>query len=286
MATSTGYTTDDYYGEEYWVTNPNGYKWYDYASAQAAKSAAEAAETAADTAYTQAQTGQTEAETAQTEAETALIGVPTQSTTSTAYSGDEPTMGDLAEFNLPEYGDVPDYESPEMEETPEFEAPEWDEAAINKATQQNAASGIRSLKSAVQQAMASASGSDNPNVQKMLLRDALAGYGEGLEEVMSGARTTATEEYATKYAYEYETAGMTWEAAVQAVRDKYAGDLAGSQLEYQAELDAVNAVYSASVAAEQSRVDAENAKVLAMYESALSLYLASGVTTTVEEYLT
>lgn len=214
---------------------------------------------------------------------TELLGVPTQSVTKTTFSEPMPTIGNMAEYNMPERPETPKFVAPEMGDIPEFVAPEYDESKIAKMAQQNAAPGVRNLRTAIQ-AVASRR-SDNPNADRMTLRDALAGYGQGLEEVMSGARQTASAEYAQKYAMEYKTAGMNWEQAVQTVRDKYAGAMEGSKMEYQAEMDAVNQVYSASVQAEAARVAAENAKVLSLFEAAMQQYLASGTKTTTESYL-
>ena len=215
--------------------------------------------------------------------QTDLLGRPKQSVTGTTFSGTEPTMGDLSQFAMPARPGTPDFTMPEMGAMPTFEAPLYDEAKIDKMAQQQAAPGLRNLRSSIQ--AVTSRRYDNPNVQRMTLRDALAGYGQGLEEVMSGARQTASAEYAQKYAMEYKTAGMNWETAVQTVRDKYAGQMEGRKMEYQAEMDAVNQVYSASMQAETLRVQAENQKVMTIFDAAMQKYLAGGTKTTTESYL-
>lgn len=103
----------------------------------------------------------------------------------------------------PEYGAIPD-----------FVAPEWDEREINRMTQQKAAPGVRKLRGAVQQAMGRSY--ENPNVGRMTLRDALAGYGLGLEGVMAGAGSQALGEYGRKYQTDYQGATTKYTADRQA----------------------------------------------------------------------
>lgn len=214
--------------------------------------------------------------------------VPTEQTqTSTVnFNGAMPTAGEMETFNLPTRGATPEFQMPEMGEIPTFEAPLYDEAQISKMAQQNAAPGVRNLRTAIQ--AVTSRRSDNPNVDRMTLRDALAGYGQGLEEVMSGARQSASSEYAAKYAMEYKTAGMNWEQAVQTVRDKFAGQMEGRKLEFQAEMDAVNQVYAASVQAESQRVAAENQRTMSIFDAAMQKYIAGATktTTTTQKYAT
>ena len=89
--------------------------------------------------------------------------VPTRSSTKTVRKGDAPELGEM----------------------PTFKAPEMDKRALKAATQKLAAPGVRTLRETVQQAMGRHH--ENPNVRKMTLREALQGYGTGLEKVMSGA---------------------------------------------------------------------------------------------------
>lgn len=225
-----------------------------------------------------------------------ILGRPRVTTTGTERFGPKPEMGEMGEFVMPERGappplpevqmgqiptigkaepgelstyqaptrgEVGKFGMPEMGAMPEFIAPEYDEGAVGKLAQQHSAAGVRNLRSAIQ--MATGRRSDNPNVDRQLVKDALAGYGQGLEEVMGGARKTATAEYAQKYATEYKTAGMNWQNAVQAVRDKFAGQMTARSAEYQAEQAAVEQVYAADVSAEQQRVESENRLVLEEY---------------------
>jgi len=186
-----------------------------------------------------------------------------------------PTMGEMPTFaapekpeftlNLPEYK-RPSFEAPVMGAMPTFAAPTYDEGKVSSLTQKHAAAGTRKLRSAVQEAMTKRS--DNPNLNRMNLRDALAGYGEGLEDVMSGAAKTATAEYAQQYAYKYQEAGMNYNTAVQTVRDKYAGDITAKKADFDAEIQAVNTVYQAEYNKELVRVQSEAQKYAYEFQAA------------------
>lgn len=108
-----------------------------------------------------------------------------------------PELPDYPDFVTPKLPDYPVYKAPELPEMPKYTAPEWDEGKIKGLTQTFAAPGLRSLRQ--QMARATTQPSSNPNVRAMTLREALAGYGAGLESIMSGARQTAGSEYAREY---------------------------------------------------------------------------------------
>jgi hypothetical protein len=55
----------------------------------------------------------------------------------------------------------------------------------------------------------------NENVKRLTLRDALAGYGQGVENVMSGAQDKAESAYEREYATAYDTAGRNWQSQNQ-----------------------------------------------------------------------
>ena len=108
-----------------------------------------------------------------------------------------------------------------MGEIPEFEAPEWDEGEISRIRQVRAAPGVRRLRGAVQQAMGGVY--ESPQIKRMTLRQALAGYGMGLESVMSGAGREARGEYGEEYGREYAGEQMEWQANVQRISQMYSG---------------------------------------------------------------
>lgn len=102
---------------------------------------------------------------------------------------------------------------PTAGEMPTFAAPERDQGRIKELTQQKSAAGLREMRAQIQKAMGQ--GYRNANVKRMTLRDALAGYGQGIENVMTGAQTAAGSEYNTEYASKYDTAGKNWQTAYQ-----------------------------------------------------------------------
>jgi len=88
---------------------------------------------------------------------------------------------------------------PEMGgEAPELNLPEYDDREVSSLAQKKAAPGVRRLRNVTQQALSSSH--ENPNVQRMTVRDALAGYGTGLESVMAGAERSAAGQYGQQYA--------------------------------------------------------------------------------------
>ena len=109
---------------------------------------------------------------------------------------------------------LPSGSMPTIGEMPSFNAPTRDEGRVKELTQQKSAAGLRAMRSQIQKAMGQ--GYRNENVKRMTLRDALSGYGQGVENVMSGAQTQAESAYNTEYATQYDTAGKNWQSAVSA----------------------------------------------------------------------
>lgn len=75
--------------------------------------------------------------------------------------------------------------------------PTYDTGAVESLAQRFAAPGIRNLRNTVQEVQQGVY--DNPNVKRMTIRDALAGYGQGLESTMAGALGTASNIYGQEY---------------------------------------------------------------------------------------
>lgn len=75
--------------------------------------------------------------------------------------------------------------------------PAYDYNRVEQLGQRLAAPAVSSLRRAVQ--TANAATYDNPNVKRMTLRDALAGYGQGLDSVMSGALRTGADIYSQDF---------------------------------------------------------------------------------------
>jgi hypothetical protein len=75
--------------------------------------------------------------------------------------------------------------------------PAYDMSKVESMAQRIAAPAVRSLRNTVQDVQQGVY--DNPNVKSMTIRQALAGYGQGLESAMSGALTSAAGIYNVPY---------------------------------------------------------------------------------------
>lgn len=76
-----------------------------------------------------------------------------------------------------------------------LDRPEYDSRTAAAITQRMVAPQKRSLRQAYTEATASLGQIANPNIQALTLRNALEGYGMGLESAMVGARASAESEY-------------------------------------------------------------------------------------------
>jgi len=93
---------------------------------------------------------------------------------------------------------------------------------------------------------------ENPNVKRMTVREALSGYGSGLENVMAGAGSAATQEYGQQYAASVSAEMARFQGALSRQSQEYDVSsrdwLMGRQKyweeEYEDPYDAFNAFYS------------------------------------------
>ncbi len=100
-----------------------------------------------------------------------------------------------------------------------FDAPEFDDRQVSKYSQQFAAPNIRRMRDTVQAAMSAAE--DNPNVAAMKGRATLAGYGQGLENVMAGAYGQALTKYNQEYSRMYNERMTNFNAAENVKRQNF-----------------------------------------------------------------
>ena len=98
-------------------------------------------------------------------------------------------------------------------EADEFEGPEWDKRYIARMAQQKAAPEIRKLRTAYQQAAGQSF--ENPNVKAMTLREALGGYGQGLQSAMAGGEERALREYSEKYGRDWQGEALEYQTNAQ-----------------------------------------------------------------------
>lgn len=108
---------------------------------------------------------------------------------------------------------------PKTPDLPTLELPKVDKRAVAALAQKAAAPGIRGLRETVQQAMGASY--ENPNVRRMTLREALQGYGAGLERVMAGAQHQARAEHQQELNLLAEERQQNWRAQVQKAMDAY-----------------------------------------------------------------
>lgn len=115
-------------------------------------------------------------------------------------------------------------------EVPTYERPEYDEGKVQSLAQQHAAPGIRTLREAYQTAAARLP--SGPQT-RLTLRDALKGYGTGLESVMGGARKTARAEYGQEYGHEVRGTEMQYQAQVQMAQQQASLESAALMQQFQ-----------------------------------------------------
>jgi hypothetical protein len=126
------------------------------------------------------------------------------------YGGGTRTSVSMTAFTMPR---------PTTPKLPTLELPRVDKRAVSALAQRAAAPGIRSLRETVQQAMGASY--ENPNVRRMTLREALQGYGAGLEKVMAGAQHQARQEHQQELNLLAEERQQNWRSQVQMAMDAY-----------------------------------------------------------------
>ena len=110
-------------------------------------------------------------------------------------------------------------DAPDLPTLPKLEMPKVDKRKIRALTQQIAAPNIRKLNESVLTAMNIHT--DNPNVRRMTLREALQGYGSGLESTMAGAGGQARSEHQQELNLASAEAQANWRANTEALMSQY-----------------------------------------------------------------
>jgi len=111
----------------------------------------------------------------------------------------------------PGAGVAPELPEVAMPDIPERPRAEYDEGAVRRRTQEEAAPGIRTLREAYQTA---ASRLPSDPRSRLTLKEALKGYGTGLESVMGGAKRRATAEERERVRMEETAIGQEYAAQV------------------------------------------------------------------------
>jgi hypothetical protein len=102
---------------------------------------------------------------------------------------------------------------------PTYTPPAYDTKRVQALTELAAAPGMRNLRTQMREAQGKYY--ENPNVKRMTLRDAMAGYGLGMENVMGGARSQATQQYQAEYAPEVTAAQTNYQAEINRMNAQY-----------------------------------------------------------------
>lgn len=95
----------------------------------------------------------------------------------------------------------------------DLDIPDYDQDRVESLAQRVAAPGIRKLRNEVQTVQGGVY--DNPNVKSMTLRQALEGYGQGLENIMGGAFQTASGIYNQEYSPQVREAEINYQGNLQ-----------------------------------------------------------------------
>lgn len=109
--------------------------------------------------------------------------------------------------------------APELPDLPTLTMPKPDKRKIRALTQEISAPAVRKLREGLQGAMNV--NSDNPNVRRMTLREALQGYGTGLESAMAGAGGQARQEHQQELNLLAQEAQKNWQAKTEGMMTAY-----------------------------------------------------------------
>lgn len=196
--------------------------------------------------------------------------------------GSSPKMPSIAPYTPSESYVAPVYKSPDAYVAPTYNAPTYDEGKVDTLTQRKSAAGLRAARSALQQI--SGGYYENPNVKRMTLRDALAGYGQAVENVMSGAGTEARNEYNMKYGIESDTAKTNFTTGVEGGKLNYNTSLLKSQQDYQGATSEAEKNYQSALDAEKLNYTTGVQTTLAKYNADLAAYMAQTYGTGATKY--
>ena len=119
---------------------------------------------------------------------------------------------------------------------PEFKAPEQDENRLRSLKQQAASSGIRKLRRHTDMAILSTRGMPH-QARKMTLREALAGYGEGMSGVMNAAGREGRAEYNQEYQRQYNETMTNYQGRAMESQTNFQTKVSQAQAQYKAELE-------------------------------------------------
>lgn len=193
-----------------------------------------------------------------------------------------PEIPSIEKFNPQTTYTAPSYTAPEDYNAPDYAAPTYDEGKVETLTQRKSAPGLRAARQALQQATGGYY--DNPNVKRMTLRDALAGYGMSVENIMSGASDEARSQYNTEYGIAADASKTNYNANVEEGKLNYNTKLTKSQLDYAARTAEAEKAYNAKLDAEKTNYGVYTQTLMANYQAQLAAYMAQKYGTGATKY--
>jgi hypothetical protein len=171
---------------------------------------------------------------------------------------------------------APKYDAPTPYTAPVYTAPIYNQGRVDELTATTAAPMIRGLRSAMQRVAGTSY--DNPNVGRMTLREALAGYGQGMQSAISGAAITAKNLYNTEFGNEVDTAKTNYGAAADQAKTNYGAAAQTGLTNYQALVNQGMTNYGANVETGRTNynagVNAANLKYQGSLAAAMAQYQA------------
>ncbi len=142
------------------------------------------------------------------------LGVPNYETQNISPENDETIQTQVTTTEPKRRGSMPS--RPNL---PEFHMPEYDEREVEKLAQKKAAPEVSRLRQVTQQALSHTY--DNPNVAKMTMRQALAGYGAGLGNIMGNAQGAAASQYDRRFSATTQAALTNYQAQTNMAMQHY-----------------------------------------------------------------
>lgn len=128
-------------------------------------------------------------------------------------------MPDLPTFNMPTYT-----------------APARNEARVSELVQKAGAAGTSKLARGLGSAISKTMGAPDSPMKREMMKNAITGYGEGVDKVMSGAQQTGLQQYDREYRAQEDAARMNYQGQAQSALAKYQG-----------ENDRINKMYEAAL---------------------------------------
>jgi len=121
---------------------------------------------------------------------------------------------------------------------PDYKPPSENKMTEKKKREELYQRGRGDLASQVHNAIISAKSLDNPNARAMFIREALRGMGQGLNEIMKGASSGASQYAARKRAEELGIYNAKFQAQSQEVMANYDAELQQAAAQWQADMTA------------------------------------------------